>query len=203
MRFKDLIRLLESDLFRHTGATNVRLLLRNLISNPGFKYSFWMRVTGYLGHHKLLRCSVYYASAIILSHYRDKYGIDIPCNTVIECGLYIGHFGGIVVHENTIIGNNFSISQGVTIGQLNRGGRKGTPTIGDNVYIGPGAKVIGNVKIGNNVAVGANCVVTKDVPDNAVVVGVPGQIISYQGAEGYLLNPVVLPSDHLRRQANA
>jgi serine O-acetyltransferase len=190
MRFKDLISLVESDLFRHTGSTDIRLFLRNLISNAGFKYSFWMRVTSYLHHHKFFRYSIYYVTAIILSHYRDKYSIDIPSGTAIECGLYIGHFGDIVVHENTVIGKNFSISQGVTIGQLNRGEHKGTPKIGDNVYIGPGAKVIGNVKIGNNVAVGANCVVTKDIPDNAVVVGVPGQVISYRGAEGYLLNPL-------------
>ena len=72
------------------------------------------------------------------------------------------------------------------VGQANRGGNKGYPTIGDNVYIGPGAKIVGAVKVGNNVAIGANCVVTKDVPDNAVVVGVPGKIISYTGSEGYV-----------------
>lgn len=78
------------------------------------------------------------------------------------------------------------LSQQVTIGVVNRGKMKGYPTIGDNVYIGPGAKVIGNVHVGNNVAIGANCVVTKDVPDNAVVVGIPGQVISYEGSTGYI-----------------
>lgn len=66
--------------------------------------------------------------------------------------------------------------------------KKGAATIGNNVYIGPGAKIIGSVKIGDDVAIGANCVVTKDVPDHAVVVGVPGRIISYRGAAGYVIH---------------
>jgi serine O-acetyltransferase len=74
----------------------------------------------------------------------------------------------------------------VTIGQSNRGKRKGCPTIGNEVYIGPGAKIFGNIKIGNNVAIGANSVVTRDIPDNAVVVGIPGNVISYNGSDGYI-----------------
>ncbi len=60
------------------------------------------------------------------------------------------------------------------------------PVIGDNVYIGSGAKIIGSVNVGNNVAIGANAVLTKDVPDNAVVVGVPAKVISYKGSMGYI-----------------
>jgi serine O-acetyltransferase len=60
------------------------------------------------------------------------------------------------------------------------------PVIGDNVYIGPGAKIIGRVNMGSGVAIGANAVVTKDVPDNAVVVGVPAKVISYNGSKGYI-----------------
>ncbi|MFC2064935.1 serine O-acetyltransferase [Chloroflexota bacterium] len=74
------------------------------------------------------------------------------------------------------------------MGKANRGEREGYPVIGDNVYIGPGAKIIGKVHVGNNVAIGANCVVTKDVPDNAVVAGVPGRVISMKGSEGYVEN---------------
>jgi serine O-acetyltransferase len=72
------------------------------------------------------------------------------------------------------------------LGKANRGVRKGYPVIGDNVYIGPGAKIVGNVHIGNNVAIGANCVVTKDIPDNSVVVGVPGRVISLESSVGYI-----------------
>ena len=90
------------------------------------------------------------------------------------------------MNKDVKIGNNCNISQGVTLGVTNRGAKKGCPTIGDNVYIAPGAKVIGNIVVGNDVAIGANCVLTKDVPDHAVVVGIPGKIISYNGSSGYI-----------------
>ena len=80
------------------------------------------------------------------------------------------------------------ISQGVTLGQANRGKNKGYPQIGDNVYIGPGAKIVGKIKIGNDVAIGANCVVTKDVPNNSVIVGIPGKVISQAGSIEYINN---------------
>jgi serine O-acetyltransferase len=94
-----------------------------------------------------------------------------------------------------VIGRNCNISQGVTLGQANRGPRKGYPVIGDNVYIGPGAKVIGNVRVGSKVAIGANCVVTRDVPDNAVAVGIPGHVVSSERSAGYVqLDRLLTPS---------
>ena len=123
---------------------------------------------------------------LILHHHEIKYGISISYKTQIGSGFYIGHFGGIIVNHNAVIGKNCNISHQVTLGVANRGVRKGYPVIGDNVYIGPGAKIIGNVNIGNNAAIGANCVVTKDVPENGVVVGVPGKVISMDGSTGYI-----------------
>ena len=107
-------------------------------------------------------------------------------STVIGAGFYIGHFGGIVVSPKAKIGNNCNLSQGVTIGRVNRGPKKGYPTIGNNVYVGPGAKIIGAIDLGNNVTIGANCVVTKDIPDDSVVVGIPGKVISSEGSDGYV-----------------
>ena len=109
-------------------------------------------------------------------------------NTKIGEGFYIGHFSGIVISSAAVIGKNCNISQGVTIGISGKGEDRGCPIIGDNVYIGAGAKVIGRITIGNNVAIGANAVVTKDVPDNAVVVGIPAKIISMDGASEILTN---------------
>ena len=74
----------------------------------------------------------------------------------------------------------------MTLGWAGRGDKKGCPIIGDRVYIGAGAKVIGKVRVGNNVAIGANSVVTKDVPDNAVVGGVPAKIINYSSSSDYI-----------------
>ena len=183
MSFHRLFFLCYSDLYRYSGITTLRSFLKNIMLNPGYKYSFFLRLTAYLSQTKFN--PFFLISYFILRHYRYKYGIEISHKTVIGSGLYISHFSGIIVNHSTIIGENCTVCQGVTIGYSNRGKNKGTPIIGDNVYIGPGAKVFGGINIGNNVAIGANCVVTKDIPDNAVVVGVPGKVISYKGSEGY------------------
>lgn len=91
-----------------------------------------------------------------------------------------------MINGKSIIGNNCNISQGVTLGVANRGKYEGCPKLGDNIFIGPGAKILGAVTIGNNVAIGANCVVIKDIPDNSVVVGIPGRVISQEGSLGYV-----------------
>ena len=137
-------------------------------------------------HPTRLRYTTYPVALWMLQRQRYRLGIAIPHVTQIGSGFYIGHFGGIVIHEDCKIGKNCNISQGVTIGQANCGERAGCPVIGDNVYIGPGAKIFGAITIGSDVAIGANCVVTKDVPDHAVVVGVPGRVVSDAGSAGYV-----------------
>ena len=82
---------------------------------------------------------------------------------------------GIIINPEVVIGDNVKINQHVTIGGS---GEKGCPVIGDNVYIGSGAKVLGGIRIGNNVKIGANAVVISDVPDNSTAVGVPARIIA-------------------------
>lgn len=188
MSQKKEISLINTDLYRYTRETNFISLIRCAYDNPGFTYTFWWRLCSYLIKKKISKIAFYYLCKFILSHYKYKYGIDIPIGLPIGKGLYIGHFGGIVIGADVRIGDNFNLSHGVTLGQVNRGSNKGSPTIGDNVYIGPGAKVIGNVIIGNNVAIGANCVVVKSIPDKGVVVGIPGKIVSYHGSEGYVNN---------------
>ena len=114
-------------------------------------------------------------------------GIDIPNRTEIGKGLYIGHFGGIFINGDVKLGEYCNLSQGVTIGASGRGDKSGSPTLGDRIYIGPGAKLFGPITIGNDVAIGANAVVTKDLPDNAVAVGIPAKIISYKGSKDYVI----------------
>ncbi|MER2599295.1 MAG: serine O-acetyltransferase [Caldilineales bacterium] len=150
------------------------------------KYNFWLRTCVYTKSNRFLKHFVRPFAKFFLRRYRYKFGISIPPRTKIGSGFYIGHFGNIVVNPYSEIGKNCNISPGVTIGQANRGRNKGYPIIGDNVYIGPGAKIIGAVRIGNDVAIGANCVVTKDIPDNSVVVGIPGKVISQEGSKGYI-----------------
>lgn len=105
--------------------------------------------------------------------------VHIPSTAEIGGGLYFGHMECIIIHQNAVIGENATILQGVTIGGnigKTRNGRD-CPTVGDNVLLGAGAKVLGPIKIGDNSMIGANSVVTRDIPRNSVVVGVPGKII--------------------------
>ena len=186
MRFKDYRYLVLSDLYRLSGKASLPLLYRNILFGEAFKYIFWMRTCWFIRGNLLLKYSLYPFALLMLQHYTYKFGICISIETEIGSGFYIGHFGGIFVYPDCQIGKNCNISNGVTLGKANRGRNKGFPIIGDNVYIGPGAKIIGAIKVGNNVAIGANCVVTTDIPDNAVVVGIPGRVISYEGSDGYV-----------------
>jgi serine O-acetyltransferase len=98
-----------------------------------------------------------------------KWGIQIDVETKIGEGFLIFHYGGIFVGSEAVIGDNVSVSHNVTIGLAGEGRRRGAPVIGNNVYIAPGANVSGKIRIGNNARIGANAVVSKDVPDNALV----------------------------------
>jgi serine O-acetyltransferase len=186
MTYREYRYLVLSDLYRISDRLDAATLLNHVLRGSAFKYNFWMRTCAYTRTQPLLRLLVYPVARRLLTHYTYKFGISIPFETAIGSGFYIGHFGGIVVNEKSIIGRNCNISHGVTLGESNRGEKRGCPVLGDNVYIGPGAKIVGAVRIGNDVAIGANCVVTKDVPDRAVVVGIPGRVISEEGSAGYV-----------------
>jgi len=102
-------------------------------------------------------------------------GIDLPCEVQIGRRLIIEHFGDIIISGDTIIGDDVIIRNGVTIG-LKRTGISGAPVIGNRVDIGAGAKLLGAIRIGDDVVIGANAVVLQDVPTNSLAVGVPARI---------------------------
>lgn len=111
----------------------------------------------------------------LMRYIRIIYSCDLPVNLKLGKGVILKHNGlGVVIHPNAIIGENTQIYQNVSIAGRNN---RGTPIIGKNVFIGCGACVLGGVKIGDNVSIGANAVVLTDIPDNAVVVGVPGKVV--------------------------
>lgn len=113
-------------------------------------------------------------------------GISIPYTVSIGKQFYIGHFGGIIINAKVKIGDNCNISQGVTLGVSGRGENRGVPTIGNNVYIGANAVIVGPITIGDNCVIAANTLVTKSVEANAVVVGVPGVIVNYNSSKDYI-----------------
>ena len=114
-------------------------------------------------------------------------GIQIPFSVKVGKGFYIGHFGNIIIGKDVVIGSYCNISQGVTIGQAGRDGMQLSPTIGDRVYMGPGAKIFGGIRIGDNVAIGANAVVLKDLPENATAVGVPAKVVNYNSSKDFII----------------
>ena len=115
---------------------------------------------------------------MILKHYGYKFSFDISFRAQIGPGLTIAHYGYIIVTSYMTIGSNCTLRPGVVFGKKLTS-RTGNAFVGDNVDFGVGAKIIGDVSIGGNVVVGANSVVTKDVPDNCVVAGVPAKVIKY------------------------
>lgn len=128
---------------------------------------------------------------ILIRQIRLKYGIEISLETKIESGFYIGHPYNITINPRAILGKNINIHKGVTIGQENRGGRKGVPNIKDNVWIGVNSTIVGNIKIGNNVLIAPNSFINTDIPDNSIVVGNPCKIIFKEKAtEDYINNKV-------------
>lgn len=112
----------------------------------------------------------------------NKFDFNIPATTKIGKGFFIGHNGPIIINKDAIIGNNCNISTGVTIGRENRGEREGSPILGDRVWVGTNAVIVGKIKIGNNVLIAPNSFVNFDVPDNSIVVGNPARIVSNKNA---------------------
>ena len=122
-------------------------------------------------------------------------GIEIHPGAAIGNGLFIDHGMGVVIGETSVVGDNVTIFQGVTLGGTGKERGKRHPTIGNNVVLGTGAKVLGNITIGDNVQIGANAVVVRDVPANSTVVGVPGRIAKREGKKilGITLDHSKLP----------
>lgn len=116
-------------------------------------------------------------------------GISIEAEARIGRGLYIGHFGGIIVGADVSLGDHCNLSQGVTLGESGRGRERGSPQIGDRVFIGPGAMVLGAVSVGDDAVIGANTVVLRDIPIRGVAVGNPAQIVSSSGSFEFISYP--------------
>lgn len=120
---------------------------------------------------------------------RQMHAIEIYPETKIGEGLYIGHSYGITINKNAELGNNINIHKGVTIGQENRGKRKGAPKIGNKVWIGVNSTIVGNVIIGDDVLIAPNSFVNCDVPSHSIVFGNPCVIKFKENAtEGYINN---------------
>lgn len=136
-------------------------------------------------------------------------GIEIHPGAKIGSGLFIDHGMGVVIGETTVIGRNVALFQGVTLGGTGKEIGKRHPTLGNNIVVGAGAKILGNITIGSNSYIGANAVVIKDVPQNSTIVGVPGRITKQEGKKidtkmdhAHILDPVKQAMDELRKRVD-
>ena len=195
-----------SDLYRFTGnkrrASRVYLtFIEEWMSSPEFRFLNSLRRTQY--YHQRMTNSrrifrrfrfwlAFRFHNLGLNNKTRKYHFQIPYETKIGKGLYIAHFGRIIIHPKSVIGHNVNISTGVVIGTQFRGPKKGAPNIGNYVWIGANAIIIGNVRIGNNVLIAPGAYVNFDVPDNSIVIGNPGLIRRSPGATlGYINNTIL------------
>jgi serine O-acetyltransferase len=181
-------RKIRADLFRYDALSGRRGLWKGLLI-PGFRFLYIYRT---LSNSKKNSFKWFFFS--FLKHrYSFKYGFQIPTETEIGEGLFIGHFGTIVINVDTKIGANCNIAHGVTIGQVNTGRLKGCPTIGNMVWIGTGVVIVGKIIIGSNVLIAPNSYVNFDIPDNSLVIGNPAKIIPRDNpTKGYINNIMVL-----------
>ncbi len=139
---------------------------------PSFKAMLHYRIA-----HRLYRKKHYFLARWISQRSVRKTGIEIHPGATIGKGLFIDHGTGVVIGETAILGDNVTLFQGVTLGGNGKEKGKRHPTLGDNVMVSAGAKILGSFTIGENSKIGAGSVVLQEVPPNSTVVGVPGRVV--------------------------
>lgn len=139
---------------------------------PSFKVMMHYRLA-----NKLYRKKHYFWARLVSQRGARKTGIEIHPGAQIGNGFFIDHGNGVIIGETTIVGDNVTLYQGVTLGGTGKEQGKRHPTIGNNVMISAGAKVLGSFTIGDNSKIGAGSVVLEEVPPNSTVVGVPGRVV--------------------------
>lgn len=173
------------DVYRYYGEEG-ESLLRRIFRPAELKYIALLRKAQ---NQKFPLAKLYYTFR--LKRLSDKTQIQIPARTQIGEGFYIGHCGRIIIHPDCKIGKNVNIATGVTIGQENRGNRKGVPTIEDECWIGTNAVIVGNVHIGTDVLIAPLAYVNFDVPDHSIVLGNPAKVVFKEHAtEAYICNRI-------------
>lgn len=179
-------KIIESDLYRYGGLTGIKGFLKAWFQ-PGFRYMFLFRMA--------CRYKKYSFYGIVIRlfkrRYRIKYGFEINPMASIGEGFYLTSHIGPVVIGPVSIGKNCNVAHSVTIGRAYKHNKVGRPTIDDYVWIGTGAVLVGDIRIGNKVLIAPNAYVNFDVPDNSIVIGNPGKIIRKSDPTKHYINFVL------------
>ncbi len=155
-----------------------------------FLYSGFKAVRSHRKANWCLRHNLKFLARWISQRSRHKTGIEIHPGATIGKGLFIDHGMGVVIGETTIIGDNCTIYQNVTLGGTGKETGKRHPTLGNNVLVGSGAKVLGPFKVGDNARIAAGAVVLSEVPPNATAVGVPARVVKVNGVRSETLDQI-------------
>ncbi|MBQ1982880.1 MAG: serine O-acetyltransferase [Clostridia bacterium] len=160
-------------------------------------YSGVHAILAYRVAHKLYLSKHYFAARAISQWARHKTGIEIHPGATIGKRLFIDHGMGVVIGETTEIGDNCTLYQGVTLGGTGKDVGKRHPTLGNNVLVGAGAKVLGPFTIADNAKIAANAVVLKEVPENSTAVGIPARVVRRHGRKVDEMDRVDLDQVHI------
>jgi len=172
-----------------------------------FLYQGLHALVSYRAAHFLYRIHFFFLARFISQLTRFVTGIEIHPGARIGKRFFIDHGMGVVIGETAVIGDDVLLYQGVTLGGTGIEKGKRHPTIGNNVVVGAGAKILGNISIGDNSYIGANAVVIKDIPANSTVVGVPGRITRQEGRKidikldhSHILDPIMQSMEELQKR---
>ena len=174
------------------SAIEVLLTYPSLTAIRSYRIAHWFHIRG-----------MKTIARMISQRARNRTGIEIHPGATIGKGLFIDHGMGVVIGETAVVGNNCLLYQGVTLGGTGKDIGKRHPTIGNNVMVGAGAKILGPFTVGDNARIAANSVVLREVPPNATVVGVPGRVVRLCGEKLdhiHTPDPIMLEIEQLKQR---
>ena len=171
-----------SNVIEHDPAAKSRLEV--FLCYSGLHAVWWYRINHWLWNHRFFLFGRFFSQIA-----RLLTGIEIHPAARIGRRLFIDHGMGVVIGETSIVGDDVTLYQGVTLGGTGKEQGKRHPTLEDGVVVGSGAKILGNITVGKNCRIGAGSVVLRNVPDNSTVVGVPGHIIFREGKRVVIIDP--------------
>lgn len=172
------------DLKRINNDTKYITFIKMILIMPGYRFLYHFRKIQNRSFGSIL-------DKLLIIPLKRKYGIEISNRVQIGHGFYMSHPYNITINSGSIMGNNVTICKGATVGSEARGIRKGAPTIGNNVYIGINATVVGNITVGDNVLIAPNTFVNRNVENDSIVFGNPCIIKKKVNAtEGYVINRI-------------
>jgi serine O-acetyltransferase len=171
-----------SNVMEHDPAAKSRLEV--FLCYSGLHAVWWYRINHWLWNHRFFLFGRFFSQVA-----RLLTGIEIHPGAKVGRRLFIDHGMGVVIGETSIVGDDITLYQGVTLGGTGKEHGKRHPTLEDGVVVGSGAKILGNITVGKNCRIGAGSVVLRNVPDNSTVVGVPGHIIFREGKRVVIIDP--------------